>query len=137
MTEANVDLVRSIYEAWEAGDFSRVEEWAHPEIECASFGGPIAGGYLGTAAIEAGWRALLETLDNVKPQAQEIRDIDEERVLVLSCLRGRDKDSGEPVEQLRANLFRIRDGRVVRLIFYWNRGRAFADLGLRPDGSSP
>ena len=137
MSEANVDLVRSIYDAWEAGDFSRAGEWAHPEIECASFGGPLAGGFTGTAAIEDGWRVLIETLDDVKPQAEEYRDIDEERVLVLSCLRGREKDSGENVEQLRANLFRIRDGRVVRLIFYWNRGRAYADLGLLPDGSDP
>jgi hypothetical protein len=36
-------------------------------------------------------------------------------------------------EQLRANLFRMRDGKVVRLIFYSDRGRAFADLGLSPD----
>jgi ketosteroid isomerase-like protein len=133
MTAANVDLVRSIYEAWERGDFSRTPEWAHSEIECASFGGPVSGGYRGRAAVEEGWRALLETIDGPRPEAQEYRDVDEERVLVLSCLRGREKRSGADVEQLRANLFRIRGGKVVRLIFYWDRGRAFADLGLEPD----
>ncbi len=133
MTAANVELVRSIYEAWERGDFSRTSEWAHPEIECTSFGGPITGGYTGTAAIAEGWRAMLEILDDARPEAQEYRDVDEERVLVLGRLRGREKSSGADVEQLRANLFRIRDGKVVRLIFYWDRGRAFADLGLTPD----
>ena len=43
MTAANIDLVRAIYEFWEHGDFSRTSEWAHPEIECASFGGPVTG----------------------------------------------------------------------------------------------
>ena len=68
-----------------------------------------------------------------QPEAQEYRDVDEERVLVLGRLRGRDKESGADVEQLRANLFRIREGKVVRLIFYWDRGRAFSDLGITPD----
>ncbi len=135
MSAANVELVRSIYEAWEQGDFSHTTEWAHPEIECASVGGPVTGGYTGVAAIEDGWRAMLELLDGARPEAQGYRDIDEERVLVLGCLRGRDRDSGEDVEQLRANLFRIREGKVVRLIFYWDRGRAFADAGVLPDAA--
>ena len=136
MTAANVDLVRSIYEPWERGDFSRTPEWAHPEIECASFGGPVNAGYTGPAAVEEGWSALLESVDGARPEAQEYRDVDDERVLVLGCLRGREKSTGADVEQLRANLFRIRDGKVVRLIFYWDRGRAFADLGLEPDAGA-
>ena len=136
MTAANLDLVRAIYESWERGDFSRTAAWAHPEIECVSFGGPITGAFTGPAAIDEGLRTLLNTLDDARPTAQEYRDVDDERILVLGCLRGREKGSGAAVEQLRANLFRIRDGKVVRLIFYWDRARAYADLGLDPDSAA-
>lgn len=133
MTAANLDLVRGIYESWERGDFSGTAAWAHPEIECVSFGGPIAGAFMGPAAIDEGWRAVLGTLDDARPSAEGYRDLDEERILVLGCLHGREKGTGVAVEQQRANLFRIRDGKVVRLIFYWDRARAYADLGLDPD----
>ena len=132
MSTANLELVRSIYRSWEAGDFSRTGEWAHPQIESAAFGGPVTGGYTGTEAIADGWRAMLELLEDPHPEAEEYLDVDDERILVLGRLRGRERSTGEDVEQLRANLFRIREGLVVRLIFYWDRGRAFDDLGLPP-----
>jgi ketosteroid isomerase-like protein len=48
-------------------------------------------------------------------------------------LSGRGKASGLEVsdtETKGANLFHIRDGKVTKLVLYWDRDRAFADLGL-------
>ena len=39
MASASLDLVRSIYAAWQRGDYSSAE-WAHPEIEYGLVDGP-------------------------------------------------------------------------------------------------
>ena len=39
MPSANLNLVRSIYAAWESGDFISVD-WADSEIEYTMIGGP-------------------------------------------------------------------------------------------------
>ena len=61
------------------------------------------------------------------------RELDDERVLVLYRRSGRGKTSGLELGQIRSKgavLFHARGGKVTRLVFYWDRERALADLGL-------
>jgi len=93
MASANLDLVRSIYGAWE----------------------------------------------EFRIEVEEYRELDEERVIVLPQVSGRGKSSGLELGMWTqaAALFHIREGKVTRFVFYWDRERALGELGLAPGARSP
>jgi hypothetical protein len=67
----------------------------------------------------------------------EHRELDPERVLMLDLLTGRGVTSRLELGQMQAkgaSLFHIHDGTVPRIVTYWDREHAFADLGLAPEG---
>ncbi len=125
----NLDLVRSIYAAWARGDY-RTTDWAAPEIEFVIVGGPDPGNWIGVSAMADGWRAWLSAWDDYVAGADEFRELDRDRVLVLGRMGGRGKASGLRVETNFANVFELRGGAVTRLRLYSDRDRALADLGL-------
>jgi ketosteroid isomerase-like protein len=126
----NLDLVRSIYASWERGDYYSSTAWAHPEIEFVVMDGPSPGTLTGVSAIEDNWRVFQETWDDYRVTPSDYRELDADRVLVLVRLSGRGKTSGLEMAQPAANIFTLRAGKAVALTMYWDRERAFADLGL-------
>jgi ketosteroid isomerase-like protein len=143
----NVELVRSIFGAWERGDYSSAD-WADREIEYVVVDGPEPGSWQGKPGMAASWRAYIGNWQDARAQAEEYLELPDERVLVLTRWIGRGKTSGLQIGiesgQLGAtgaNLFHCRDGKVTRLLLYFDRRRALADLGLaeatrdlEPDG---
>jgi ketosteroid isomerase-like protein len=129
-----LDLVRSIYAHLEHGDFDlgfqTVSEWMHPEFEWIVADGPTAGSFKGAAGMEESAFRMLEAWEDLRFEAEEYREIDDERVLVIDHRTGRGKGSGVEVTTKGATLFQVRDGKTRRLVSYWNRDRALADLGL-------
>ena len=129
----NLDLVRSIFAAWEGGDFGSTE-WAHPAIGFEIPDGLVAGSWTGIAGMAEGWREFVSAWAEFRSDPDEYREIDGERVLVLNDWSGRGKASGLEIGQLRskgAALFYVRRGKVTRLALYWDQQRALADLGLK------
>jgi ketosteroid isomerase-like protein len=132
MSCANLDLVRSIYAAWDRGDFTSAG-WADPDIEYEYADGPSPGTWKGLDGMAEGFREWLSIWKDFRLAADEYRQLDGERVVVLDRLSGHAKISGLEIGEARtATLFHIRGGKVTRLVLYWDRDRMFADLGLAP-----
>ncbi len=128
----NVDFVRSIYAAWERGDYSSAE-WPHPEIEYVIADGPAPGTWTGLAGMADALRDFLISWEDVRLVVGECRELDGGRVLAFHHGSGRGKTSGVEMRRLGAEgtyLFHICDGKVTRLVGYFDRDRALADLGL-------
>jgi ketosteroid isomerase-like protein len=128
----NLDLVRSIYAAWEQGEY-RSAGWADPDIEFVIADGPSPGRWKGLAGLGDAARDQLNAWQGLRFEADEYRELDHERVLVLMHFSARGKMSGLEIGQVvtdGATLFHVLDDKVRRYVFYWQRARALADLGL-------
>ena len=101
MSQEDVEIVRSIYAAQERGDFGSAG-WAHPEIEFVIADGPSPGRWTGLAAMAEAWRDFLRAWEEYRPQVEEYRQLDGDRILVLTHRVGRGKTSGMDIEEMRA-----------------------------------
>jgi ketosteroid isomerase-like protein len=138
MPAANLDLVRSILAVWERGDFTSAD-WARSDIEFSIPDGPSPGSWTGLAGMAAGYRDFIDVWEDPRGKAEEFRELDDERVLVLVRRSGRGRRSGVDMTEMRtqgAVLFHIRDGEVTRLLVYWDSMNALADISLRPETGS-
>ncbi len=134
MPSSNVDLVRSIYERTSRGDFS-TPDWADPNIELELVDGPQPGSWSGIAGLAEAFRAILDTWDDFRIEADEFRELDGERVLVLDRYGGSARASGIQLSAIQprgVSLFHVHAGRVCRMVIYWERDSGLADLGLAP-----
>jgi hypothetical protein len=80
------------------------------------------------------WRRRIGGFADVRVEAEEYRELDDTHVLVLVRDRGVGKTSGIDVTHIpgerSAALFSLRDGKVTKLVVYFDRDRALADLSL-------
>src|SRR5207249_92579 len=95
--------------------------------------GPDPGEWKGLAGIPEAVRDRLSAWEGFRFTPDEYREIDGERVLVLGHNSGRGRASGIDITRLRSEgafLLHVRRGKVTRLVRYFDRKRALADLGL-------
>jgi ketosteroid isomerase-like protein len=136
VASTNLDIVRSIYAAWERGDYTSAD-WADPQIEFAFADGPEPGSWRGISNMSRRYSEWLSGWKDFSAAPEEYIVVDEKRILVLVHNRGRGRMSGLALDERSvANFFEISGGKVIRLVLYWNRNHALADLGLDPEAGA-
>jgi ketosteroid isomerase-like protein len=73
MSQENLELVRSIFAAWERDDYGSAD-WAHPEIEWVNADGPAPGIWTGLTEIAEGSRDHLSAWEEYHQEAMEYRE---------------------------------------------------------------
>ena len=134
MSQENVEIVRSIFEAFNRGDLDAFfdEYWADDIDYRAIEGAPDDHGPIhGKAAIRAHWQDWLDTFDDLTAEPLELIDAADQQVVTVLRFGGRAKLSGVEADLTFAVVYTLRDGKVARGREYWTRDEALEAAGLR------
>jgi ketosteroid isomerase-like protein len=91
------------------------------------------------AGLREGWRDQASVWEDFRARPEEYQELDRQRVLAFTRRSGRGKTSGFDLSQVvarSAQLFTFREGKVTRIVTYWDGQRALADLGLAPEADA-
>ncbi len=131
----NTEQVRAVFDAFAARDAVRLLELVHPEIEFHTVTGPLAERsepYRGHAGLTDYLRDVALVWEELRPEAQELRDVGEDTVLVLGRVYA--WGSGRVIDGPAGWVWRMRDGLAVYGRVYESRGEALAAVGLDEQG---
>jgi ketosteroid isomerase-like protein len=136
MSQANVETVRSLYEAFNLGDYAGVVEYLHPEAEVSPAvvgldpAGPGSGGRLcGREGVRRYVEDYAETWETVAVELAQVAEAPHDRVLAVEDWRMRGRDDLEVVTRC-IDVYEFRDGLIFRGVGYVDKAVALEAAGL-------
>jgi len=131
MSQANVEAIYRMLDAFNARDFDRLLAEFDQEIEFHSRFTPVGGVYRGHDGLSRWHRDLTETWEYLRLQTDRLIEVDDETMVLLLTLYGEGRGSGVEVRQEIAQVHTFRAGKVLRLVTYTDRAEALQAAGLR------
>ena len=133
MSQENVEIVRSGWDAWTRGDIDGIFEAWDPEVvwdltHFRDWPDRIYRGHEGVRRFLSDW---LELWDAYEVGVDAILAAPGDRVVALAWQRGKGRESGLPMEMEWAQIATIRGGRVTRVENFDKREEALEAAGLR------
>jgi ketosteroid isomerase-like protein len=135
MSEANVDLVRRVFMAWQAGAIDRLDELLAPDVEWRPTELSEAGHdvFRGREGIHE-WISIVSSRGaEIRNEIAEMRDLGD-RVLVLGRVIEK-VDERTRVDAELAWLFHVYEGKITRGEGFVSRTEAFRAAGVTDEAS--
>jgi ketosteroid isomerase-like protein len=130
MSQANVEVVRRIYEALARGDLRAVLESVDPAIRCYDRPSrPGAEVYVGQTGFLRFWQSDQEVFESVRYDPRTFTDADDQ-VVVPIRQSGRGKAGKVPVEEDIVNVWKVHRGKAVEVRVYSTEQAALEAVGL-------
>lgn len=133
----NAELLRPIYEEWGRGNWRPYFDVYDPEMEWgwSSEFLDLGGVFKDRRNPNPRLRSWLSQWEYWRAVADEFREIGD-YVVVLASYHGRGRGSGVEIEQQGAHVFKLRDGKVVRLEIFASRALAIASVQALADADA-
>ena len=129
MSQENVEVVRALFEAWNAGDMDAIREMHDPDVILRPVENwPEPGPYVGREAVMRWLGQLRDTWDADAMEA--IGDFSDvaDRVVVRFIWHG--MGHGPQANMKFTGVLTVRDGRIRGYEFFWNHAEALEAAGL-------
>ena len=129
MSQENGEVVRSIYEAVNRGDWDAAFRDQAPEVELTTPPGPNAGTYRGREEIQGFWEEMLTPFEAWAAEPEEFFGHGDQ-IAVIVRTRTRPKGSSAEIENRTGHLWTIREGTVVSMRLFAKPEEALEAAGL-------
>ena len=142
MSQANVEIVRRVYDAVARHDTATVLAAYDPEVEWDFSRSPFEGLLRqGVYRGHEGLRSFIleryeEAWGEAEDVCEELIDAGDEHVVSVVTSRGRGRASGAEVELTHAGLWAIREGKITRVVWFPTRAEALEAAGLQEQAMS-
>ena len=130
MSEENVEIVRRLYEAMNAGELEATSELIHPDAEWIPDSRVGEGPVRGRENVIRFFTDRAEMFDEFRTEPERFWETGD-KILVFVRVTGRGGASGAEFDIRIGHLWTLRDGVVVRGEGYGNRDEALEAAGLR------
>ena len=131
MTQGNVEIVHTAYEAFNRRDFDALWPVLHPEFEVdlTSSMGFDRSRYSGRKGLERFFGTYWESFESISIEVEECIQGEEGIVAVIRA-RGRGYGSGAEVDARGPHVWSFRDGLAVRMALHEHMAEALEAAGL-------
>ena len=132
MSEQDVELVRTVFDAINRRDVQAVLDAYHPDADMSTLTSELVQGksYRGHTGIREYFSSFADVWEELRLEPEEIHDLGRDEILVVGRWSSRGKESGADVESPAAWLFGIRDGKIVFSRAYRDADEALSDASL-------